>query len=138
MPDRLQELIQQRRLIEEHLAWLDREIAAAAPRLARSTASHSSVHPATTLAIPPGSRPAGLGAQDPMEGPSPLSEADTILAEYQQNPQNLERSVKRGCLLYFSGAMFILMLGVFLLYLYRVNRPLPAPPPRSTPAVEAE
>lgn len=133
MPDRLQELIQQRRLIEQHLAWLNREIAAATALLAPAEVSSLLAHPTKTPAGLTMAPRAGIGGKEPLEAAVPLPEADTILAEYEQNPQNLEQSVKRGCLLYFGAAMFILILGVFLLYLYRVNHPLPVPPAKSTP-----
>ena len=140
MPDRLSELLQQRRLIEEHLAWLNREIEAAKPATRESSLPHLLSAPINALGGTP-------GTPQPAPPPFPLSatpaaaslenalrEPDTILAEYQVDPKSLHVDVKRGCLMYFAGAMAVLILGVSLLYFMTVRRRAAAsPPPTSQP-----
>jgi hypothetical protein len=90
--DRLSELQRQRGLLREHLAWLEREIAAEAggPRPAAPL-------PLETLASAPVSRP-GL---DPHE-------ADAILAQYSKPPTSIATQTKAGCILYFVVGIALL------------------------------
>jgi|GEM_PF-391365 len=150
MPDRLSELLQQRRLIEEHLAWLNREIAAATPSPAATGLSSPPPRQAGSppvAAAPSRSLPPGGITLDPTASPAisvpsvaltgsteasldaGLKEADTILAEYQTDPRNLHVDVKRGCLLYFAAAMGLLILFVALLYIQSVRRHREDAPP---------
>jgi hypothetical protein len=100
MPDRLQELLRQKTLLDEHAAWLEREIAAEKAR---------------TGGIPP---PTDLSG--PSGGPQPAisdAEADAMLEQYRANPQSLQHEVKRGCFLYFFGALALVGLAVLAVYL---------------------
>lgn len=142
MPDRLSELLQQRRLIQEHLAWLDREIAAATkPTTSASSVSTASVQqptaPVAAAPLPtPTASPTATRLETPLPSASPL-DPDALLAEYQQDPQNLQVDVKRGCFLYFGIAMGFLFLLVALAYInyLRHHSDTSAPPP-THPAVE--
>jgi hypothetical protein len=129
MSDRLAELRRQRALLTEHVAWLDREIAAEAgkagsgdpPRAALppapavggsvSTGSRATVDaPATIFApVSPASTPASrvtAGATD----------ADAILNEYRVPSEALKTDVRKGCFLYFAVAMALLIGGVAILW----------------------
>lgn len=105
MSDRLVDLRRQRALVQEQLNWLDAEIRAAEQRLpAASVAASAPPSP------PPASKPpAAASAIDAM--------ADAMLEEYKIPPKALHTDVKKGCLLYFAGALVLLILGVAVLYL---------------------
>lgn len=120
MPDRLDELVRQRALVQEHLAWLNREIAAA--EAARASAPSAS--PVPSVPIAPASAPlhSTLASTSPAQTPPVASEtatpidADEILARYQVKPGSLKQDVRKGCFLYFAGAFVLLGIGVALLY----------------------
>ena len=99
MSDRLQELLRQKALLAEQAAWLEREIAA---EQARSGATS----PVTAVATPASPPPAPVD-----------SSAVTLLDQYRPNPQSVQQDVKRGCYLYFLGALVLLGLGVLAIYL---------------------
>lgn len=122
MPDRLDELVRQRALVQEHLAWLNREIAAAAEAVKASAPSAS---PVPSVPIAPASAPlhSTLPSTSPALGPPVASatatpvDADEILARYQAKPGSVKQDVRKGCFLYFAGAFVLLGIGVALLYL---------------------
>lgn len=103
MPDEplpsLDELRRQRELVANHLAWLDRQIAQ------RSAATLASRAPSATPAHP-----------EPQRDVAPVADPDAILHQYQVEPTNVQRDVRRGCLLYFVIASVLLGAGVWLLY----------------------
>jgi hypothetical protein len=124
MSDRLAELRRQRALMQEHLAWLDAEIAAAeksgaetptpalvpAPGL-RATPRVVSLTPAATpkiAAVPTASPAAAPAAIDPL--------ADKILEEYRVPEKSLHQDVRKGCFLYFAAALLLLGAAVVGLY----------------------
>ena len=121
MSERLQQLQRQRRLLEEHLAWLDREIL-------RETGAAPSSSPAAepTAALPAGPDHVSANAEVELE-------ATSILAEYEQDPRSLQGDVKRGCLTAFAIAMGTLILAVALtIFIYsRDNSENAAPPAQS-------
>jgi hypothetical protein len=96
--DRLDELRRQRELARQQLAWLDSEIAAAegAPR------------PPEEPAVRPPAPP----------GPADTRSPEAILEEFRRAPAAVARQTKLGCILYFAGAMALLLLGFAALYLY--------------------
>jgi hypothetical protein len=108
--DRLKDLQRQRALVQEQLAWIDREIATIqtkpVPVLPPSEP--------TAVVAPAKNAPASFGDAAAAE-----RAAEEILAEYQQESQSLQKSVKRGCFLYFFAAMSLFVLGVFILYLIK-------------------
>lgn len=115
MSDRLAELVRQRALVQEHLAWLNREIATAAEAAKSATAAPpaplplagaNAAPPAANLAPTVMARATGSGAV----------EADEIIARYQATPANVKQDVRKGCLLYFSAALLLLGLVVTVLY----------------------
>jgi hypothetical protein len=79
--DRLEQLRRERRLIAEHLQWLDREIAAeqgAVPQAAQEIPS-----------------------------PDPRQEEADVIARYAPSPQAAAASARRGCLLYAGIVLFV-------------------------------
>lgn len=100
MSDRLQELLRQKALLDEHAAWLEREIAAERTR---------------TGEVPP---PAAPPLSTPAARPSAMTgaEVDALLDQYRSHPQSLQQEVKRGCFLYFFGALALLGLTVLAVY----------------------
>ena len=119
MSDRLRELHRQRALLQDHLAWLDREIANAGEN--RSPASSVPVAPVVSpapLTVAPvavTSNPAPAHAPPPAPL-GPLPAADTILEKYRVAPASLQQDVRKGCFLYFAAAFAVLALGVIALY----------------------
>jgi hypothetical protein len=141
MSDRLSELLRQRALMAEHLAWLDREIAnvKALPGVATATSSPSLPRPASNLgsetASPasattlPAPRPSTLPAHGGTASIPPPNVADTtlqtevippetevILEQYRVTPAAVKQDVRKGCLLYFIGAFVVLGVIVAILY----------------------
>ena len=110
--DRLKELQRQRALVQEQLAWLDQEIAT----LQGSPVTEKTV-PVVTVPLPVQKTPAVFSDAAAAE-----QAAEEILAQYKQEGESLQSSVKRGCFLYFFIALALLGLGVFALYLFRSSR----------------
>lgn len=81
--------------MQEHLAWLDREIAAeSGPPAAPS---------APAVAAPP--------------TPPAAADADALIAQYSSSPESLHKDVRKGCLLYFALASLAVIALVAVLYL---------------------
>lgn len=121
MADRLDELRRQRLLLQQHVDWLDAEIAQAECEV-RPPASPPGI-PAPVAAAPPAA--------------NPPADADAILSQFRSDPGHLQHDVRKGCLLYFGVAMLLLGVGVAALYfLLRRNEPMPshAGPEMSRPA----
>jgi hypothetical protein len=103
MPDRLQELQRQRALIQEQLAWLDREITAAQgiPPL-----PINAVHPPQVVA--PTTRPTATTSD----------EAEKILGEFKKETFEVKTDAQRGCLIFFLITMGLLTLGAAIGYYF--------------------
>jgi len=134
MSDRLAELRRQRALLSEHVAWLDREIAAESAKTGgtrpASAAPSSETKPPASATI---SSISALIAPNPTAASAP-ADADAILNEYRVAPDTLKTDVRKGCLLYFTLALVLLGAAVALLWLaFRYNAP-PAPPPQPAKA----
>jgi hypothetical protein len=106
--DRLDELCRQRALVQQHLDWLDAEIAA--------TAGQKRVIAPATIAT--GHSP--TGTRSPIEsialGESP--ELGALLAAQRSAPANSAADVKRGCFIAFAMLFVLLGLAVYGFYLY--------------------
>jgi hypothetical protein len=101
--DRLAELRRQRQLLQEHLAWLDREIAATdSPPIDPAPIAVPAVNPAT-------SKPAPVT-------PSGPDDADALLRQYTASPESLHQDVRKGCFLYFALASLAVIALVAVLY----------------------
>jgi hypothetical protein len=104
MSDRLQELLRQKALLAEQAAWLEREIAAEQAR--------AGVTPPVAAAPAPASPPPA----------SAVAPTEALFEQYRPNPQSVQQEVKRGCYLYFLGALVLLGLAVFAIYLVYRHR----------------
>lgn len=100
MPDRLAELQRQRALLQEHLAWLDREIAA-----------ETGSKPARPFAA---EKPAIISAT--VSRSSSTADVEEIMARYASEPTSLKENVRKGCFLYFALAFVALGLALAALY----------------------
>jgi hypothetical protein len=103
MTDRLQKLLRQRALLQEHLAWLDREIAENqqdVPPLPVATSTPAPI--ATSLA----------------SAAAPSDEAEKILGQFQEKSGDLHTDTRRGCLLIFSIGMTLFALAVLVAYYF--------------------
>lgn len=152
MPDRLAELRRQRALIAEHLAWLDREIATAAPSepaallAAQSTAAFSApdeghapprglqptapVHAgASSKANPSGATPTIIGGfRVAGAGPQPDSQPESLP---HPDPVNIRDNVRRGCFLYVAlAALLVVLGGALLVWAGRTQKAKNPPAPR--------
>jgi len=138
MPDRLADLRHQRRLVQQQLEWIDREIAALdadappAPGAApvKPASSGDALVPAwgqpRTEPIP--------AARPPSRRPFP------DLSEYQADPKSIQNDARRGCLLYTAIAFVVLAAVLVAIYffayrdrplLFISDKPAPtAPPPK--------
>lgn len=129
MSDRLAELVRQRALVQEHLAWLNREIAAAAEAAksapAGPTAARSAAPEATSPSppLPADIQPAVPLSAPPIAATASAVDPDEIIARYQVAPTAVKQDVRKGCLLYFAGAFVLLGLVVTILYLTIGRRP---------------
>jgi hypothetical protein len=97
VPDRLEELRRQRALQREHLASIDREIAALEG----------------TGEAPVEDTPPFVGAFS-----SGTRTAEEILGKYREAGLNDPSKAKRGCLLLFLAAIALLFAGLGAMYFY--------------------
>ncbi len=81
--------------MQEHLAWLDREIAAGSG-------------PPPSAPLPPPASPA--------PAPPPPADAEALIAQYTSTPESLHKDVRKGCLLYFALASVAVIALVAVLY----------------------
>jgi hypothetical protein len=111
MSDRLAELRRQRALVQQHLEWLDREIAAADGGAASTGTTLST--PAATAALSPPAAP----LKPAVETPAQTDEvSEQILQEYRVPSESLQQDVRKGCLLYFVAGLTLFALGIVVLY----------------------
>jgi hypothetical protein len=102
MADRLQELLQQRALIKEHLAWIEGEISAASGRPIESG-------PLTSPAVSP--LPTPLPSSRTFEVKSPLisgstgprlrDDAERLIAKLAAEEEKAPAPTKKGCWIFF-------------------------------------
>jgi hypothetical protein len=120
MPDRLSELVRQRALVLEHLAWLEREIAAAqAPPSAPLPPSPPAPLPGFPIPPVPVAAPAAALTAPPDATPSGHhlpGEPDAILEQYRVSPTAVKEDVRKGCFLYFVGAFVVVVIVIAILY----------------------
>lgn len=89
--DRLQELRRQRALVQQHLAWLDAEIAAATPSATLPASDAAAADPAPEALAPPAT-----------------PEEPEALAQARAEAVNAPAQAKRGCWIVFAGALLLL------------------------------
>lgn len=105
--DRLDELRRQRALVQQHLAWLDAEIARTTTAQATELTTTNSRDDATALRAPSTPR---------------TPEIDVLLAAQSDAPANSAAAVKRGCFIAFGLLFLLLALAVTGLYFYSRSR----------------
>lgn len=117
--DRLAELIRQRALVQEHLAWLDREIVDAQTRSTESNLPHAvTARTRTEYPLAPSSAPKTAVASPlpVMASETAEIDVDEILQRHRVAPATVRSDVRKGCFLYFFAALCLLGLGVAFLY----------------------
>jgi hypothetical protein len=101
----MEKLLRQRALLQEHLCWLESEIAAEAPSMRDRTPSQPSDLPAPG----PGSAPAATPARFTAELAAVVPENDL---------RGIRDEVRSGCLIYFALAFAVLGMVVGFVYWY--------------------
>jgi hypothetical protein len=103
--DRADDLRRQRDLLREHLAWIERELAA-------EEASARTEEPRSPA--PPPFQPPPLETRAPVDD----RDAEAILAEYRTPAVSIATKTKLGCVAYFAVAVFLIAGLVLAFYLY--------------------
>lgn len=122
--DRLAQLRRQRALVQEHLAWLEREIAetektgATEPAPASSGNQTNQDRPAPALSSSAFAAGLTRGRNDALEPAANTTDtqAEAVMEEYRVGSDDLQRDVRKGCFLYFAAALALLVAGVAGLY----------------------
>jgi hypothetical protein len=135
MSDRLRELLRQRALLQEHLTWLDREIAAESRPGPASPPPWAEMPPVPAVAdlptapVVPAPMPHSPAAAVISIRPAPSTASvaaaanpDAILEEYRVAPAALQQDIRRGCFFYFAAALVVFALGVVVLYFLLSSR----------------
>jgi hypothetical protein len=105
--DRADELRRQRDLLREHLAWIEKELAA----------EEGSARPQPGVAYaPPGATPPPL---EDTTGPDD-SELEAMLEEFRPAPVSISSNAKLGCIAYFALAM-VLLIGCLAAFYFHVK-----------------
>jgi hypothetical protein len=123
MTDRIAELARQRQLVQQHLAWLDRQLADAAQQSVgqpiESSATRDNV-PAATPIVPDLRANAATTALPPSTSgavpPRDAAEADEIMDQFRVTPAAVKSDVRKGCFIYFVAAFLLLGLGITAVY----------------------
>jgi hypothetical protein len=127
MSDRLKELQRHRAMLQEHLAWLDREIAAL------GEAKPSGLPPAEGVSrpyMPPPPAPVPVAPLPPSSPVLPsltaqlasAKAAEEIMAQYQTDSMSVQSKTRLGCFLYFFLALGMVGLVVLIFYLRTVHK----------------
>lgn len=112
--DQLDQLRRQRAAIQQHLDWLDGEIARAE---GQSRAGGASAGPRKALAVPT----VGAPAAGPVDSAAAMDGADAVLESYRREAAQSPAEVKRGCWTVFAGALGLLGLVVVAWYFLRAH-----------------
>ncbi|MCZ6674952.1 MAG: hypothetical protein O7C75_18635 [Verrucomicrobia bacterium] len=119
MSDRLSKLQQQKRLIEEHLRWLEQEIEAESGQSvdsAKPEAQESTPPIPVTTAIPLGSKDTPIASAPVQEEESVEGISDELISRYAHASARREMDPKLGCILYAVGALAFIALVIFAIY----------------------
>lgn len=113
-------------LLEQHLAWLDREIAAEAGAANPETPPGASSEPTPAAATPSlqhVSTQSAAASGSTTDAPPPpafhgnAASAETLLDEYRVAPETLRQDVRKGCLIYFALAFAALFIAIGMLWI---------------------
>ena len=113
MSDRLQELLRQKALLDEHAEWLAWQIAQEQAKSGAGLAPDVLPAPAAPVPSP------GLAAAVTAAAPAPAAmeaEAAAIIDQYRESTQSDQQKVKRGCILYMLAALALIALGVLAVH----------------------
>lgn len=111
MPDRLPQLRRQRALVQEQLDWIDREIDEATAQAGLE------ITPTQAAPEEDSSAPSAQAVPDPVAATSlTTADDDDMTASYRVAPDVLRTDVRKGCFLYFVGALLVLGAIVAVLY----------------------
>ena len=111
MSDRLDQLRRQRALVQEQLAWLDREIAGAEVRAGQQSAS---AIPASARAAEKVTAPASDAAS--LSTGTNSGDEEDLIGRYGVGPETVRNDVRKGCFIYFAAALVLFAAGVAVLY----------------------
>ncbi|HXC02500.1 MAG TPA: hypothetical protein VNU49_07585 [Opitutaceae bacterium] len=111
--DRLQELRRQRALVQEQLAFLDREIAAASGQA-------KTAMPAPQ--IPP---PVSAAPSQPVAPPAVGDEVDEVIKSLEEESRANPASARSGCIWIFVAGLALFALCLAAFYLYVSHHPSP-------------
>ena len=117
MSDRLAELRRQRALVQEHLAWLEREIAQAE----RTPVEAATFPPPFAAPAFRATSPVESGLAAPPVMPAGTEAADQILDKYRVPATSVQSDVRKGCFLYLVAAFLLVGAVVTILY-FTVSR----------------
>ena len=112
--DRLSELRHQRALVQEQLAWLDREIAAASGAATPAKPAAQSLPPVSAM------------PSQPVAPPASGDEVNELIKSLEAESRSSLAQTKRGCIWIFSAALVLLVLCLVAFYLYVSHHPSPA------------
>lgn len=112
MSERLTELLRQRTLIQDHLAWLDREIAA---EQGQPTPPRDAANPSIPSTLAKIAMPATATATKRLSAIDE-AEAEKIIGQFQRDPNTLKTDARRGILTAFGIAFGLLTLVAFIAY----------------------
>jgi CHASE3 domain sensor protein len=104
--DRLQELRRQRALVQEQLAWLDREIAAASGQATPAKLVVQIPHHASTR------------QNLPTTPPAESHEVSEVINSFEEASRSNPADAKQGCIWIFVAALVLFALCVFAFYHY--------------------
>ncbi|AHF89463.1 hypothetical protein OPIT5_03445 [Opitutaceae bacterium TAV5] len=119
MPDRLQHLRRQKFLLEEHLAWLDREIAVAEGKDPADVPVIAVHHTPSGTAHQPHET---LGEPEPPGTAKAMARAEEIITQHKIAQASAPDDVRRGCLLLVVLGITVLAIGALLLWQFGPRR----------------
>lgn len=117
MSDRLASLTHQRQLIEEHLQWLNTEIANEIPEgthIANVSSGNRSTLPTPSALEPDPKTIAAIENQEAVGDVDALT--DQLISQYAHASTRREMDPRLGLILFFGGILGLMGLVVFLFY----------------------
>ena len=129
MSQRLAELLRQRAQLQEHLAWLDREIAQEQsvapsgqpnagyrPQALTTLTTQQNQRNEDPLSAQSGPPPLPLSVSQPSATGSALPFAEDILDRCRRDPGMIQQETRKGCLIAAAAVGILLLLSAVLAY----------------------